>query len=386
MIKIFVSYVIAIISHRVSVILSISIYAGLLVFSVHQSWQQPAANWDALPYTALALRWDGHSENELRTAALAEVRTAFPGHYDNFVSGGPADAYKQAVSTDDSSFFAQLPFYAIKPLYVAGVFLLGKLEGNFGIATAHLSALAFVFISFFAAMACPRGVPIVIWLTGLITVTSYIGPFPLTLLAAASTPDALSGALFLGAILLARKEKLGVATLLLLLSQLARPDAIVPIMTFLLALAVINPQRRLMLLTTAGMAIGVRQLVSMLVPNYPLEVLLSTLISRQPHPGTMFLALGSPEYFHVLTIFLEKIAANHRFLLFNLVGIFSLLVSIRRRAAWPVLFLLTALSNILAHILLFPEAPYHERFYFTSYLLVLMASGYLVANKGQNDY
>ncbi len=257
MIKIFVSYVIAIISHRVSVILSISIYAGLLVFSVHQSWQQPAANWDALPYTALALRWDGHSENELRTAALAEVRTAFPGHYDNFVSGGPADAYKQAVSTDDSSFFAQLPFYAIKPLYVAGVFLLGKLEGNFGIATAHLSALAFVFISFFAAMACPRGVPIVIWLTGLITVTSYIGPFPLTLLAAASTPDALSGALFLGAILLARKEKLGVATLLLLLSQLARPDAIVPIMTFLLALAVINPQRRLMLLTTAGMAIGV---------------------------------------------------------------------------------------------------------------------------------
>lgn len=348
------------------------IYAGGLIFVVHQSTEHPWANWDALPYTALVLRLDGVDEKALRTSALAEVRAAFPDHYTHFVSGSN---YVQTVAADDTAFIAQLPFYAVKPLYVAGVFLLGKLEGNYAIATAHLSALAFLFFGIFAAMARPQRVPVAIWLLGLIMICAIRSP-PLSMLAAASSPDALSGTLLLGGILLARNGKLGMAALLLLSSQLARPDAIVSVLAFLLTMAVIKPQRSLLLLAVAGMAVGVRQVVTTLAVGYPLDVLMSTLISSQPYPGALTLTLGSPEYIRILIRHLGELSSNPRFLLLTLVGLSSLARSTGKKADWSAVLLLTALSNIFAHILLFPEAGgYHERFFFTSYLLILMAIG-----------
>lgn len=363
-------------SHPVTAVVATSLYVVLLFMSAYQCWYHPIANWDALPYTGLALRWDGTSDDQLRTYSLNEVRLAFPDRYDGFVEGSD---YVKTVATNDASFSAQLPFYTVKPLYIAGVFLLGKLEGNFGIATAHVSAIAFFIVGIVAAIARPKATPTPIWLLGLVLISTYTGPFPLSLLASASSPDALSGALFLGGIVLVGNGMLGLAAPLLLLSQLARPDAIVPVLIFLVTLAAVNRRHRVLLLSIAVLAICTRQAVTMFVESYPLAVLMSTLIHPQPYPGEMRLIIGSTEYMRILFVFLEGLAVNPRFILITLVGLCSLALSLKKRAGWPMVLLLTALSNILAHVLLFPEVGgYYERFFFTSYLLIFMATASIV--------
>lgn len=359
-------------------LLATLLYAGLTVFAFCQHWQHPMANWDALPYTALALRLDGLSDDRLRNAALAEVRTAFPERFDDFVGGGTDDGYRRTVAAEDTAFMAQLPFYTGKPLYVLGTFALGKLEGNFAAATAHLSALAFLLIGVLAAIARPRTVPTAAWLLALVLACSF-GVFPLSLLASASSPDTLSAALFLGGVLLAGRQRIGLAALLLLLAQLARPDAIIPVLTFFLALAASDARHRLPLLLGAGLGIAVWQAVTVLTAGYPLEVLLSTLVARQPYPGDARLALGSPEYMQVLFRYLADLAGNPRFLVLGAIGAVSLLVCARNGFRWPGVLLLTALVNIVAHAVLFPEVGgYQERFFFVSYVLILMAAGMLI--------
>lgn len=358
---------------------AVLVYAGLVILAVAKHWQSPMANWDALPYTALALRLDGMGNDQLRTSALAEVRAAFPARFENFVGGGPDDEYRRIVATDDEALMAQLPFYAGKPLYVLGVFALGKLEGNFATATAHLSALAFLLLSVLAAIARPRLVPAAAWLSGLGMACAF-GAFSLSLLASASSPDTLSAALFLGGVLLAGKQRIGLAALLLLLAQLARPDSVIPVLTFLVTLAVIDAKHRLPLLLGAGLAIVVWQAVATLTAGYPLEVLLSTLIARQPFPGEARLTLGSPEYMQVLLRYLGDLAINPRFLVLGLLGLVSLLICARNGFRWPGVMLLTALVNIVAHAVLFPEVGgYQERFFFVSYILILMAGGMLLS-------
>lgn len=357
---------------------AVAVYAAVVLVATYQHWHRPMANWDALPYAALALRLDGVGDGQLRTAALAEVRAAFPERFDDFVSGGSDALYRQTVATDDAAFLAQLPFYVTKPLYVAGVFLLGRLEGNFATSTAHLSALAFLVFCLLAALARPSGVPRAPWLAGLVLVSCFSATFPLSLLAAASSPDVLSAVFLLAGVLLGRDGRWGTAAVFLLLAQLARPDAIIPVLTLVLAWAGVNPRHRLRLLAIAGLSIGLSQAVGMLADGYPLGVLLSTLVARQPYPGTMTLALGSPEHMQILMRYLGDLLVNVRFPLLGLAGLFALAWSVYKRARWPAVLSFTALANIAAHVVLFPEVGgYQERFFFISYLFILMATGTL---------
>lgn len=361
-------------------------YGLVLVWALAQAWRAPLANWDVLPYTALALRLNGTPDDMLRAQSLESIRDAFPSHYSGFLDGS---SYVHTVATEDSAFLAQLPFYSVKPLYVAGVWAVGQMLGNFASASVAVAAFGFLLMGIAAAYLRPASVPWPPWLAALVAL--LLAPPPLTLLAAASTPDSLATALFLGgvAIFSRNPEFDGPFTMrlaghtLLLAAVATRPDAVLPATAFAVFAGLISGRRgEFMLLTLA--AAGLWLMSGIWGGHYAWQVLIvHTLIGPMPHPETMAEGLSIVGYLGALQHCAAQLSLNPRFVLMVLIGGGGLAVSLRRRGRWGTVLLATGLANIAGHILGFPLADgYQERLFAAGYFLILAGAAPLFLGWG----
>jgi hypothetical protein len=213
-------------------VLAVSFTAALL----SGSWRalHPFWNWDMLPYMAAAAELDGATPARSHAIAYATARMHVPAEqYHGLVARD--DPYRSALAQDPVAFTDQLPFYWIKPLYIALVWCAWKSGASLAWATvlpslAGFTALCIVLFAWVMhrvgrAMALP-------------VVAGFFVLPQVNEIAGLSTPDAVSAALIVtGCSLLHASRRAASGLLLLLISIAARLDNV------LLVAVVIASQR-----------------------------------------------------------------------------------------------------------------------------------------------
>lgn len=210
-------------------------YIGLIVLTALASLK-PNYNWDCLPYMAIALQMDdAHQSNEqLHTYVYAQAKKHIPEQqYKLLIADTP---YRQQMKTNAEAFIQQLPFYHIKPIYVALVWLSYSAGLSLPFSTVLPSLLAFFGI----------GIILFKWLSKFVSQNQSILitccillAMPFTGIGRESSPDALSCFfILLGCYwFFVKKCWLWVAPTLVL-AILTRPDNIILVGLFCLLLLV----------------------------------------------------------------------------------------------------------------------------------------------------
>ena len=197
---------------------------------------KPYYGVDMLFYMAIILEMDGETSVEQvhRTVYQEAESTAGFRRYRDLVA---ASDYRRALAADEVAFGEQIPFYVIKPLYLALAFLGYKVGAGLLFAAVLPCLLAYFAIGVLLLYWIDRQLPspwLVVWVSVAI-VTSE----PLVDLGKSVSPDALSTVLLLaGAYFFIEGQSLRRSTLFFALAILARPDAIILITLFFLIVAV----------------------------------------------------------------------------------------------------------------------------------------------------
>jgi hypothetical protein len=179
----------------------------------------PLANWDMIPYTALAQSVPGQDMAEIHQKAYDTVRLAVsPG---DFMQLTEDRRYRVAQYASYEAFATMLPMYEVKWLYVEAV---RALSGMAGVIEAQrlLNAVSMVAI----------GIVITLWLNAgraLVLAPLVIGGLAMCdigTIARITTPDMLAGALVIAGVFALHSKQALIAAALLALATLARPDHI----------------------------------------------------------------------------------------------------------------------------------------------------------------
>lgn len=100
----------------------------------------PGNNWDAIGYVAVVKSIDIKDKQALHTAVFDELRRSVSADvYRSLTTNG----FQETVSSDPESLRQVLPFYRVKPGYIASIYLLSKIGMNPFFA-AHLVSTAAV--------------------------------------------------------------------------------------------------------------------------------------------------------------------------------------------------------------------------------------------------
>ena len=204
---------------------------GLLLLVAGVFYLKPECNWDMVPYAALALSVEDQNPTAVHTRTYDLIRKDISANkFAQLIDS--TDRYRDAAFKDPDFLSAQYPFYRLKPLYIATVYIAWKA----GVPVAHATVLPSV-IAFLAT-----GMLLLLWskrylpepYATLIGLAASLSPFMLQL-GRSSTPDLLCGSLqFAGAFLVVERRRTMPAALALTLAVLVRADALL----FVLAIAV----------------------------------------------------------------------------------------------------------------------------------------------------
>jgi hypothetical protein len=199
----------------------LTVYLGILCIAAIFWFKTPSYNWDMLPYTVMVLKMDHYTTESAHGQAyrLAEQNLS-PDRYGLVVDS--ANAYRSTMAKDSRVFESQLPFYAVKPLYIALCYLSYKAGVDLPHATAAPSVISYILI----------GLLLFHWLTkylrlpiALISSVLLMMSPPLIESARLSTPDGLSAFLLLSFFyFILEKPSLVLASIAMMLSVLARLD------------------------------------------------------------------------------------------------------------------------------------------------------------------
>lgn len=206
-------------------VLAVSFTAALLA----GAWRalDPFWNWDMLPYMAAAAELDGAPPARSHAIAYTAAQMQVPAeHYRVLVD--PDNQYRSALAQDPSAFADQLPFYWIKPLYIALVWCAWKSGASLAWATVLPSLAGF-------ATLCTVLFAWVIHRVGRAMVLPAVAGFfflpQVNEVAGLSTPDALSSALLVaGTFLLHASGRPASGLLVLVLAITARMDNVLLVM------------------------------------------------------------------------------------------------------------------------------------------------------------
>ena len=207
--------------HRnVFLILAFVIYSATFAYAVWQGVTDPVRNWDMLAYVGSVISLDTSDPQAIHDRMLIDVKPVVPPElYREFSEKNP-------LSADPVSFYRILPLYRLKPLYIGAIWLAHRLGAGIAQATWLVSACSFAVLGIALAWWRPRGASRGVWLLAVVALC-LLGQWPMAMLAAWSTPDALSLALFMLAFVAwNRHRSAGGFAVCALLSILARPDAL----------------------------------------------------------------------------------------------------------------------------------------------------------------
>ena len=197
----------------------------------------PGANTDLIFYAATVHQWDGLDDQAIHDAALADARKDLGNTvYQAMVT---ENDYMRTVAADPEALVQQIPFYSVKPLFPALMIGLRFFGVSLGTAQLLISLASYFLLGLLVFIWLRRHHPplVAAALGSLIIISS-----PWAVLARIQSPDALSLLLTVLAIyLLLELRRVGPAFFVLLVTILARPNAVILLIAVALALAALRP-------------------------------------------------------------------------------------------------------------------------------------------------
>lgn len=89
------------------------------------AFKKPQYNWDMLPYMAIVIKMDHSNINNIHAITYQTAKANIPiAAYRSLTDS--SNAYRKEMFQNPVSFYEQLPFYTIKPLYTGFVYILYK--------------------------------------------------------------------------------------------------------------------------------------------------------------------------------------------------------------------------------------------------------------------
>jgi hypothetical protein len=155
----------------------------------------PRLNWDMLAYVGIVASWHGLSPDETLARTFADAQTYAAAHgltkfYNDLID--PTNAYRHAVSTDPQAFLNQLPFYRVRPLYLALVDAFSSVGGSVVAVCVAISAASALALNASVAVFSVRHLG---WTLGALLAGAYALSPSVFEVAYFQTPDALATAL-----------------------------------------------------------------------------------------------------------------------------------------------------------------------------------------------
>ena len=363
--------------HKVSILkksLLLFVYVLFLLLIGLYAFRKPAYNWDMLAYIAIVIKIDHHYDSNLiHKITYNTARENIPPGAYGYLSTGP---YREKMATSSAGFYAQLPFYAVKPLYIGMIYLFYKIGFSLPISTVMPSILAYLL----------TGLLLLHWLKKYVTLfyASIAGllvmysTFMISI-ARISTPDSLSAFLLFAAFyFIIEKPSIMFLFIFLLLSVFARIDNIVTcffILSFLFFTG--KWQKKISfkqyLLMLSSLVVAYFFITLMTVRPFGWDLLYYPTfihhfnLSREFHP-----AFSLKEYIALLYSQAITAIVVHHFALFIFL---ALLIAGRPSIRFynftlHELFPLLLVFIILIRFLLFPDLD--DRFYASFYLCILV--------------
>lgn len=216
------------------------IFGAAFGHAILQGFTNPVLNWDMLPYIGSVISLQMPVPAIIHDQMLTAVKPAVPEWlYTEF-------SEKNTLSADIHAFYAVLPFYRTKPLYIGAVWLMHRLGIGLAEATWLVSALSFTVLTILLAQWQPQQGSRAVWAIA-ISGLCALGAYPLGMLAGYSTPDALGLVFFMGGIMgWLQNRSTRVYALCMFLSFLARPDGALLILMLTAFFSVgMTPERQL---------------------------------------------------------------------------------------------------------------------------------------------
>lgn len=336
----------------------------------------PFWNWDMLPYMAASAELEGASPGQAHDQAYSDAARHVPTiTYAQLVDS--TNAYRAAMLTDTTAFADQLPFYWIKPLYIASVWSIWKCGIPLTRATVWPSFICFLVLAFALFELMSREVPTHV----AAAVAALFAALPcVNEIAGLSTPDALSASLVLLAVLLltgAEGPALGIV--LLALSIAARADNAIVAVLLLVAQPWYAVRARLRIIVLLGGAL-------LLVATYLYVDHLgcahgwcvrpiSAFLPRSLHPGSEVLVMSPGKYMEAVRKGAESLRYTWviEFTVLAVLGMAVALLGPRSRGrttTWRVLAVMT--MAMVARYLFFPVPD--DRALVPWYALITLAS------------
>ena len=214
-----------------SKIIVLALYlAGLAAISVY-AYRHPLYNWDMLGYMGLVVQKETSDIHKIHDETYRQAKEHMPATEYGYLLGGPK---RQARYESADTFYALLPFYAVKPMYVEMVNVFYKTGLSLPAATVMPSITSYILC----------GVLLLFWLARIVSfywaaIIGFTISFSGFMVFAArlSTPDILSAFfLLLAFFLIIEKRDLHWAFFVMLVSLFARLDNIIAcslVLTFL---------------------------------------------------------------------------------------------------------------------------------------------------------
>ncbi|OIK09358.1 hypothetical protein BIV60_24045 [Bacillus sp. MUM 116] len=352
--------------------IKITYFILILCLSAY-SFLKPYYTYDLIPYTAATISIEQSSKEKIHDETFKTVESVLPkAVYDGFISG----ELGQEMLKDSESFYQQLNYYKVKPLYISLIYVIHKL--GFGIVTAIniISVLSFLGISillFLFISKLNRGY------LGIIILSLLMVCQPFILIAGRNTPDTLSAFIILLSLFLVLNKKLKILPgVLLALSIAIRPDNLIISGALFLYFGLLAPKEyRLKFYQTLSFLILSAIIyfsISILEHSYGWKTQFTiSFLHFIARPAEVTVQLSMGDYFRVLIS--NGIAVlNTHIIYFIAMGLVGLMVTNIKNinAVYSHLIVFT-IGVMIVYFLLFPSQEV-DRYFTTEYLLLLILS------------
>jgi hypothetical protein len=368
--------------------LTLFIFIILAIFALYSSVINPYHNWDMIGYMAAAKSYEERDINSLHTFTYQMLeKSVTPAEY---LALTRDDGYRTAISTDTSAFQEQLPFYQIRPLYTAMIYLLYKVGVNIALATYLISGIAAalgILLLYLIAKTCLSDLLSCILAGSLVLFKAFD-------LARYSTPDGLA---FLGIILSVYLyvRKKGKALICLLPILLAiRTDLVLFTIPMLVVLYMHGITQKWETVISALFSIAVYWGIGAFTGNPGwATTFYFTMVEYLAHPISQPPTLTTGIYFHSLMKGLKHLIKNPRFMLYLATVFGSILLSVKFLRNKPVReilaspaagLLLVSCFYIGSHFVIFPVS--WDRFFTTTYITSGFACLWIINDFIKNSF
>lgn len=351
-------------------VLSLSVY----------SYLKPYYTYDLIPYIASTISLEQSNKEIIHDETFRIAEKALPKEvFNGFISG----EFGQEMYTDSESFYQQLNYYKVKPLYIYLIYVIHKLGLGIVNAVNIISVFSFLGISillFLFINKLKRGY------LGIIILSLLMICQPFILIAGRNTPDTLSAFVILLSLFLLLNSKLKILPGLLLVSSIAiRPDNLIICGLLFLYFGLFSPKEyRLKIYQTLSfilLSLILYFSISILEQSYGWKTQFTiSFLHFIDRPAEVAVQLSASDYFRVLISNGIVVLSTHIIYFFAL-GLFGLLVSNNNNSTsvYSHLILLTT-GVMIFYFLLFPSQEV-DRYFTTEYLLLIVLSLRILCDK-----